>query len=339
MNNSNIQPFCVKRMTDIIEVYGEESHLIKVSEENVEKTLLKIANVKIKPDITVKTALCNLEKFLPEVRSAFELQLFNVWYKAFKTQNVDHTADIEPEGLSRANEEVYEVEEIVEEPVVTEKSESVVEEVAEEEIVEEPVAIEEPEFEVEEIVEEPVVTEESESVAEEVVEEEIIEEPVALEEPESEVEEPVVTEESESVVEEIVEEPVVTEESESVTEEVVEEEIIEEPVAIEEPESEVEEIVEELVVTEESESVTEEVVEEKIVEVPDLVEPEMKSVEEDEQQIVEKKPVITDQSFDQIDESEAIPKKHKRDWFDFLLDCSAAMTQFFIRIFFKIKRS
>jgi hypothetical protein len=287
MNNINIQPFCIKRMIDIIEVYGEESYLIKVSEENVEKILLKIANVKIKPHITVKTALCNLEKFLPEVRSAFELQLFNVWYKAFKTQNVDHTADIEPEGLSRANEEVYEVEEIVEEPVVTEKSESVVEEVAEEEIVEEPVAIEEPEFEVEEIVEEPVVTEESESVAEEVVEEEIIEEPVALEE----------------------------------------------------PESEAEEIVEELVVTEESESVTEEVVEEKIVEVPDLVEPEMKSVEEDEQQIVEKKPVITDQSFDQIDESEAIPKKHKRDWFDFLLDCSAAMTQFFIRIFFKIKRS
>jgi hypothetical protein len=64
----------------------------------------------------------------------------------------------------------------------------------------------------------------------------------------------------------------------------------------------------------------------------------MKSVEEDEQQVVEKKPVITDQPTDQIDESEAIPKKRRRDWFDFLLDCSAAMTQFFIRILFK-KRS
>jgi hypothetical protein len=281
MKNNSLQPFCIKRMIDIIRVYGEESHLIKVSDEIVEKALIKIVNVKIKPDITVKTALCNLEKFRPEIRSAFELQLFNVWYNAFKTLDVDQAKDIE-------------------EPSAIEKSEPVIEE---------PV----------------VVTEESESVVEEVVEEEIIEEPDEIEE-------------SESEGEEIVEEPVVTEESESVVEEVVEEEIIEEPDEIEEPESEGEEIVEELIVTEESESVVEEIVEEEIVEKPDSLEREMKSVEEDEQQVVDKKPEITDQLIDQNDESEAIPKKRKRDWFDFLLDCSAAMTQFFIRILFK-KRS
>jgi hypothetical protein len=244
MKNNSLQPFCIKRMIDIIRVYGEESHLIKVSDENVEKALLKIVNFKIKPEITVKTALCNLEKFRPEIKSAFELQLFNVWYNAFKTLDIDEAKDIE----------------------------------------------------------EPVAAEESESVVEEVVEEEIIEEPVAAEE------------------------------SESVVEEVVEEEIIEEPVAAEESESVVEEVVEE------SESVVEEVVEEEVVEVPDSVQPEMKSVEEDEQQVVEKKQVMSEQATDEIDESEAIPKKRKRDWFDFLLDCSAAMTRFFIRILFK-KRS
>jgi hypothetical protein len=43
-------------------------NLIKVSEENVEKTLLKIADVQIKPNVicssTVKNcSVCNLEKF------------------------------------------------------------------------------------------------------------------------------------------------------------------------------------------------------------------------------------------------------------------------------------
>jgi hypothetical protein len=280
-NNNSLQPFCIKRMIDIIKVYGEESHLIKVSDENVEKALIKIANVKIKPDITVKTALCNLEKFRPEVRSAFELQLFNVWYNAFKTLDVDKAENIE-------------------EPGEIEESQSEVEEVVEEEIIEEPVALEESEPEVEEIIEEPVEIEESQSE-----------------------------------VEEIIEEPVVIEESESVVEEVVEEEIIEEPVALEESEPEVEEIIEEPVEIEESESEVEEVVEEEIVEKPDSVEPEMKSVEHDEQQVEEKTPVVTEQSTDQLDESEAFPKKRKRDWFDFLLDCSAAMMQFFIRILFR----
>ena len=267
MKNNSLPPFCIKRMIDIIRVYGEESHLIKVSDENVEKALIKITNVKIKPDITVKTALCNLEKFRPEIKSAFELQLFNVWYNAFKTLDVDQAKDIE----------------------------------------------------------EPVEVEESESVVEEVVEEEIIEEPV-------------VTEESESEVEEIIEEPVEVEESESEVEEVVEEEIIEKPVVTEESESEVEEIIIEPVEVEESESEVEEVVEEEIVEKPDSVQPEMKSVEEDEQQVVEKTSVVTEQSTDQIDESEAFPKRRKRDWFDFLLDCSAAMMKFFQRILFR-KRS
>jgi hypothetical protein len=297
-NNNSLQPFCIKRMIDIIKVYGEESHLIKVSDENVEKALIKIANVKIKPDITVKTALCNLEKFRPEVRSAFELQLFNVWYNAFKTLDVDKAENIEEPG--EIEESQSEVEEIIEEPVVIEESESVVEEVVEEEIIEEPVALEESEPEVEEIIEEPVEIEESQSE-----------------------------------VEEIIEEPVVIEESESVVEEVVEEEIIEEPVALEESEPEVEEIIEEPVEIEESESEVEEVVEEEIVEKPDSVEPEMKSVEHDEQQVEEKTPVVTEQSTDQLDESEAFPKKRKRDWFDFLLDCSAAMMQFFIRILFR----
>jgi hypothetical protein len=70
---------------------------------------------KIKPDITVKTALCNLEKFRPEIKSAFELQLFNVWYNAFKTLDVDQAKDIEEPVSNRESESEIEV---IEEPVV-----------------------------------------------------------------------------------------------------------------------------------------------------------------------------------------------------------------------------
>jgi hypothetical protein len=249
MTNCGMQNVCSKKMKEIIGVYGVKSGLAEVSNENVEKIIPKIADVKIKHSvtfsITVKHALYNLENFRPEIRSAFELQLFNAWHNAFKSLDVDQEEGIEPEIFPSVAEEASEVEEIVEEPAV----------------------MEEPESEVEEIVEEPVV----------------------MEEPESEVEE-----------------------------------IVEEPVVMEEPGSEVEEIVEEPV----------------SVQITELMEkePDLKLFEQDEQQLVEKEPESLSQSLDQADEAEVFPKRHKRDWFDILLDFSAALMRFFMRILFK-KRS
>ena len=232
MTNSGMQTVCIKRMKDIIGVYGVKSGLAQVSNENVEKIIPKITDVKIKhsvtSSITVKHALYNLENFRPEIRSAFELQLFNAWHNAFITLDVDQEEGIEPEIFPSVAEETSEVEEIVEEPV-------------------------------------------------------------DMKEPESEVEE-----------------------------------IVEEPVDMKEPESEVEEIVEEPV----------------LVQITELMEkePDLKLFEQDEQQLVEKEPESLVQSLDQADEAEVFPKRHKRDWFDILLDFSAALMRFFMRILFK-KRS
>jgi hypothetical protein len=282
MINSGMQNDCIKRMKDIIAVYGEVSNLIHVSEENFENTLLKIADIKLKPNITVKQALCNLEKYRPEVRSAFELQLFNVWYDAFKTLDVGYK---ETELIPLAVEGVVEVEEMVEESIV----------------------IEEPETEVEEIPEEPAVMEDIEPEVEEIPEE------------------PAVMEDIEPEAEEILEEPAVMEDIETEAEE-----ILEELSVIEEPEPEVEEILEEPAVMEDIEPESEEIPEE-----PEPMENErkMNSFKEDEQEVVEKKLESSEQSLDQDDETEEVYlKKHKRDWFDFLLDCSGVLMQFLIRI-------
>jgi hypothetical protein len=268
MINSDIKTVCIKRMKDIIGVYGENSNLIQVSKENIEKTLQKIADVRIKANVafstTVKHALYNLENFRPEIRSACEKQLFNVWYNAFKTGDIELSDDIEPEILPPVVMEISEVEEILEEPVVAKEPEP------------------EPEPEVEEILEEPVVAKEPEPEPEVEVEE-ILEEPAVAEEPEPEVEE-----------------------------------IAEEPVVAEEPEPEVEEIAEEPVVAED----------------PDLLEKEIpiKSVEEQERQTVEKRSEILEQSLGQAHEEEVSLKRHKRDWFDLILDISAAVMNFFMRI-------
>jgi len=201
MINSDIKTVCIKRMKDIIGVYGENSNLIQVSKENIEKTLQKIADVRITANVvfstTVKHALYNLENFRPEIRSACEVQLFNVWYNAFKTGDIEPSDAIEPEV---------------------------------EEMVEEPVAAEEPEPEVEEIVEEPIAAED-----------------------------------------------------------------------------------------------------------PELLEKEtpIKSVEEQERQTVEKRSEILEKSLDQAHEEEVSLKRHKRDWFDLILDISAAVMKFFMRILCK----
>jgi hypothetical protein len=260
MINSDIKTVCIKRMKDIIGVYGENSNLIQVSKENIEKTLQKIADVRITANVvfstTVKHALYNLENFRPEIRSAFELQLFNVWYNAFKTGDIEPSDAIEPEILPPVVMEISEVEEIVEEPAAAKEPEPEVEE-----IVGEPAAAKEPEPEVEEIVGEQAAAKEPEPEVEE-----IVEEPVAAEEPEPEVEE-----------------------------------ILEEPIAVEDPE---------------------------------LLEKEtpIKSVEEQERQTVEKRSEILEQSLDQVHEEEVSLKRHKRDWFDLILDISAAVMKFFIRI-------
>ena len=232
MINSDIKTVCIKRMKDIIGIYGENSNLIQVSKENIEKTLQKIADVGIKANVafstTVKHALYNLENFRPEIRSACEVQLFNVWYTAFKTGDIEPSDDIEPEILPPVVMEISEVEEMVEEPVVAK----------------------EPEPEIEETIEEPAVEKE----------------------PEPEVEE-----------------------------------ILDEPVAAEDP---------------------------KLLE----KETPIKSLEEQERQAVEKRSEILEQSLGQADEEEVSLKRHKRDWFDLILDTSAAVMKLFMRILCK-KRS
>jgi hypothetical protein len=293
MINSGFQNICIKNMKDIIGAYSEVSNLIHISEENVEKALLEIADIKIKPTITVKQALCNLKNYRPEIRSAFQLQLFNLWYEAFKNLDVDHEGDIETESLSSAAKEAIEVEGILEEPSVMEESEPEIED-----LVEELAVTEEPEPEVEDLVEELAVIDEVESEVEE-----IGEEPAVLEKIETEVQE---------IIEEIAEEPIVAEETESKTED-----IAEEPVVAEESESKIEGIAEEPSFTEESKPEVEETI----------------SGKEDEQEAVEKKIESPEESLAQDDETERVAKRRRRDWFDFLLDTSGALMKFIIRIF------
>jgi hypothetical protein len=313
MINSGFQVICIKNMKDIIGAYSEVSNLIHVSEENVEKALLEIADIKIKPTITVKQALCNLKNYRPEIRYAFELQLFNLWYEAFKNLDVDHEGDIESESLSSAAKEAIEVEGILEEPSVMEESEPEVED-----LVEELAVIEELESKVEDLVEELAVTEEPEPEIKDLVEE------------------PAVIEEVESEVKEIGEEPGVLEKIEpEVSENIIE--IAEEPVVAEESESKIEDIAEKPSVTEESKPEVEETISGKTPE-PIEKEQEMKWFKEDEQEAVEKKIESPEESLAEDNETERFPKRHRRDWFDFLLDTSGALMKFIIRIFSR-KRS
>jgi hypothetical protein len=161
MINRDMQTVYVERMKDIIGAYGEEFNLNEVSEERVEKTLLKIADVGIKANVicssTVKHALYNLENFRPEIRSAFEFQLFNVWHHVFKTLENDQSDRIEPGVLPPIVEKDSEVEEIAEEISVAQEAEPEVEEIAEEISV-----AQEAEPEVEEIAEEISVAQEAE---------------------------------------------------------------------------------------------------------------------------------------------------------------------------------
>ncbi len=127
MMNRDMQTVCIKRMKDIVGVYGEEFNLIQISNENIEKALLKIFDARIKANVilssTVKDALYNLENFRPEIRSALEYQLFNVWHNAFKTLDIDQSDDVEPEVLSPIAEKVSEAEEIIEEVASSEEPE------------------------------------------------------------------------------------------------------------------------------------------------------------------------------------------------------------------------
>ncbi len=136
MMNMDMQTVCIRRMKDIVGVYGEEFNLIQISNENIEKALLKIVDVRIKANVifssTVKDALYNLENFRPEIRSALENQLFNVWHNAFKTFDIDQSDDVEPEVLSPIAEKVSEAEEIVKEAASSEEPEPEAEETFEE---------------------------------------------------------------------------------------------------------------------------------------------------------------------------------------------------------------
>ena len=67
-------------------------------------------------------------------------------------------------------------------------------------------------------------------------------------------------------------------------------------------------------------------------------EPEIKLFEGDEQQVVEKNEESLETYPGQADDAEISYKKRQRDWFDLLLDISAAVTKFFMKIFFR-KRS
>jgi hypothetical protein len=261
MINRDMQTVCIKRMKDIVGAYGEEVNLIHISKENIEKTLPKIADVRIKANVifssTVKHALYNLENFRPEIRSALELQLFNVWRSAFKTLDVDQAYDIESEVVPPIAEKVSEAEEIIEEVFAEEK----------------------PEPEAEEIVEKVSAEEKPEPEAEEIVEKVSVEEEPA---PEAE-------------------------------------EIVEKVSAEEEPETE--EIVEEL----------------DSVQIPELMdkEPAIEHIGAIEHQASEMESHSPEKSLDQADQPEEIFKRHKRDWFDFLLDYSAALIQFFMRLLTK----
>lgn len=277
MINMDMQKVCIKRMKDIIGIYDADFNLSQVSDENVEKILHQIEDLSVKANVlisgSIKHVLYNLENFRPEIRSEFEQQVFNLWYKSFKALDFDPPGQIEPEMESSGTKEVSAVVKMVQEPGDEEKSE----------------------FKADKISEEPAIKDATEPEIKEMIEK--------LD----------TAEKTGSEHKEIVEDLEVADESEFSVEE-----IVEESEAFEESESEDDEPMEEPVSSGESETI------EKV--------PGIESEDLDEEQTSETKHERSE-SYVKADTQAEIPlKKPKRDWFDLVLDISAAFMKFILRM-------
>ncbi len=166
MISNDMKTASMEKLMNIIGNYGNKLSLEDISTEDVEKAMLKVADIKVKEKGTVslpiKYILYNLENFRPEVRSVFENKVFDIWYGAYQTMERKETADMQ------------ESEQVTEAPVVEKQPEPFVEKEAEAPVVEK-----EPEPDMEKEAEAPVIEKESEPVVEEKMEE-----PVAAIEPE-----------------------------------------------------------------------------------------------------------------------------------------------------------
>ncbi len=183
MISNDMKTASMEKLMNIIGNYGNKLSLEDISTEDVEKAMLKVADIKVKEKGTVslpiKYILYNLENFRPEVRSVFENKVFDIWYGAYQTMERKETADMQ------------ESEQVTEAPVVEKQPEPFVEKEAEAPVVEKqpepfvekeaeaPVVEKEPEPDMEKEAEAPVIEKESEPVVEEKMEE-----PVAAIEPE-----------------------------------------------------------------------------------------------------------------------------------------------------------
>ncbi|MFO8085425.1 MAG: hypothetical protein R6U27_14025 [Desulfobacterales bacterium] len=300
MGNNQVLIVCTEKMSDIISAYKDQLPSEFITEEQIEKAMLEVAEVEVKEKgkivFTVKHILYNMEKFRPEVRSVFEKRVFDLWCDAYKIfEKKQPTAAERPEP---------EAEKVIEEAAVEERPEPEAEKV-----VEETAEAEEPEPEAEKVVEEVAESEEPEPEAEKVVEE-VTESEELDPEAEKVVEEVAVAEEPEPEVEKMAEEAAVTQEPEPEAEKVVEEASV-----LQEPEAETEKIIDDAAVAEELEPVEVKVVEEAFV---------------------AEEPKIQEKPEARPWETETFQIRRKRDWFDLILDASAALMRFLMRI--KIRR-
>ena len=281
MINSEMQTVCIGKMKDIINNYGKNSDLINISNENLEKTLQKIGDMRISASVIlsvkVKHVLYNLDKYRTEIKTAFELQIFDLLQNELKSLEIENSQHSD----------------LPQEPAAVEEVEAEVSEMSEE-----PAAVEEVEAEVSEMSEEPAVVEEVEAEVSEMSEE------------------PAVVEEVEAEVSEMPEEPAAVEEVEAEVSE-----MSEEPAAVEEPFSEK--------AVDDSVSVEKTGLDEK--------EPEVEVFEEKEIEVQEKRSESLEILSTRSHEAQESFKKRKVDWFDFILDISGAIVNFFLKKMFRKK--
>ncbi len=97
MNEKDIKTVCIEKMTHIVSFYSKEFSLENIAAQDVEKALFEVADVWVRQrgaiHFKVKQVLFNMEKFRPEIRSAFQKKVFDLWRDAYKKLDRQETKD------------------------------------------------------------------------------------------------------------------------------------------------------------------------------------------------------------------------------------------------------
>lgn len=110
--NSEWQALCLDRMKKIIDVYGEQSELANISEDQIQEAYKNISEEQILVPGTgarkIKSLLCNLDNLRMDFKSRAEPLLFEKWYNSYKEIAEDsktiETGEVQPENAEHADE-------------------------------------------------------------------------------------------------------------------------------------------------------------------------------------------------------------------------------------------